>query len=160
MASEFKQMLKQHKTLLNENINIVINELITRSQEHDMDKLYDPRVASVYEKHFADLKKIPFGTAQYLEYEREYFTQAHMLHAQARHHFYSSKNKKVNDPNLIDLLEAVIDIYVSNKQYNDELDIDSIIKTMKIKGLMKVSLEEYIYNTIKNLEQNEKKAED
>ncbi len=155
MSSQFKPMLMTHKTMFNEVINYLTNDLTLRSQTHDMDKLVDPRVAEVYEEHFPKLKQIPFGTEEYLAYEKEYFWDAHMLHAQERHHFYSSKNTSVENPNLNDLLEAVIDIYVSNKQYNSNPDIEAIMETFEKKGILNWTIADYIENTLKDLEERE-----
>ncbi len=155
MANDFKQMLSVHKELMNQSMNEIIGELVKRTQEHDMDKLLDSRVSQVYEEHFPKLKQIPFGTEEYLAYEHEFFWDAHMIHAQNRHHYYSEKNNQVKDPNIIDLLEAVVDIYVSNKQYNDNPNINDIIETMNKKGILDYSLEEYIANTLENLEKRE-----
>ncbi len=155
MASEFKQMLSVHRELMNQSMNEIIKELVERTQKHDMDKLLDPRVAEVYEEHFPKLKQIPFGTEEYLAYEHQHFWNAHMIHAQKRHHFYSEKNKEVSDPNIIDLLEAVVDIYVSNKQYNENPKIDEILLTMEKKGILDYSLEEYIKNTLESIDKRD-----
>ncbi len=156
MANEFFQMITTHKNLFNSTINTVIEELIIRSQEHDMDKLLDSNVAKVYIEHFPKLKQIPFASQEYLDYEHNHFWDAHMSHAQNRHHFYSSKNKEVNDPNLIDLMEAVVDIYVSNKQYNETANIHDVMQTFKDKGILDIKLEDYILNTLEYIDKKEK----
>ncbi len=151
-TANFVELLKIHKEMYNETMNPLINELIMRSQEHDLDKLYDPRIFKTYQEHFPLLKKIEFGTEEYLKYEHDYFYQAHMLHAQKRHHFYSPKNNQTNDPDILDLLEAVVDIYVSNKQYNQGATTKTVMDVLKTKGVFDVTLEEFVKNTIEKLE--------
>ncbi len=150
MKSEtsFIDLLQRHKQLFNDNFTPLINEMIKRIQDHDMDKIYNPTIYNIYAEHFIHLKQIPFSTQEYLDYEKKYFWDAHMLHAQNRHHFYSKKNYEVTDPNLIDLIEAIIDIYVSNLQYNDTTSVDSILDVLKTKGILDISLETYIKNTL------------
>lgn len=153
MATDnFVDLLKTHKKMYNAVMNPLINELVSRSQEHDLDKLYDPRIFKVYQKHFPELKKIEFGTEEYLKYEHDNFYQAHMLHAQKRHHFYSSKNQETTDPNLIDLLEVVVDIYVSNKQYNKTANKQTVMDALEMKGVFNVDLKEFVENTVDKLE--------
>ncbi len=148
----FVELLKTHKKMYNDAMNQIISELISRSQTHDLDKLYDPRIFEIYQEHFPKLKKIEFGTEEYLKYEHENFYHAHMLHAQQRHHFYSPKNEATTDPNLIDLLEAVVDIYVSNKQYNEKTTKKTVMDALELKGVFEIDLKQFVENTIKKLE--------
>lgn len=158
MKSEtsFIKLLEEHKRLFNQEYNMIIDDMIKRGQDHDMDKIYNQNTYNTYYKHFPELKKIEFGTQAYLDYEREYFWDAHMSHAQNRHHFYSPKNQSVPNPNLTDLLEAVVDIYVSNVQYNEQVEIEKVINVMKNKGIFNYTLEDYIYNSLKEMKDNEK----
>ncbi len=149
--TDFITLLAEHKRLFNHHFNLMINEMIERSQSHDMDKIYNKSTFDTYNRHFTELKQIPFGTAEYLQYEEDYFWDAHMSHAQNRHHYYSNKNNSVDDPNLIDLLEAIIDIYVSNLQYNEEVTTAKVMAVLTAKGIMDIDLESYIENTINRI---------
>ncbi len=149
--TDFVTLLAEHKRLFNNHFNLIINEMIERSQMHDMDKIYNKATFATYNQYFTELKQIPFGTPEYLQFENDYFWEAHMSHAQNRHHFYSSKNNSVNDPNLIDLIEAVIDIYVSNLQYNEEVTTEKVMEVLKTKGIIDIDLNTYIENTINSI---------
>ncbi|MGL5020497.1 MAG: DUF5662 family protein, partial [Mycoplasmatales bacterium] len=137
------------QTYVREDLNKVILDLINRSQTHDEDKIFNDIQNEAYEKHFATLKSIPYATKEYYKYEQENFYEAHQSHAQNDHHFYSHRNTHT-EPDIIDLLEAIIDINASNKQYSSG-SIDHTMNTLKKKGILDISLEEFILNTLKNL---------
>lgn len=146
----FIELLEEHIGLVQEGINKVTVDLITRSQVHDQDKIFNSTVFQTYERHFVDLKKIEFGTKEYYQFEKDYFDEAHEIHAQNRHHFYSPRNVTTK-PNLIDLLEAVIDINASNKQYNKNGTNSEILQVLVNKGITNINLEEYLANTLEFL---------
>lgn len=141
---EFQELLEIHLNLIHEKLDFSINELKKRKQEHDQDKTKNPQIQKVYQKHFAELKKLEFGTKEYFAYEKKYFQQAHYLHAQNRHHFYSQYNQ-LNDINLFDLLEAIIDISQSAKQYGD---FENYQRSLQQKEIYNYDLKELINNTI------------
>lgn len=152
--SEFNKLITKHIQSVNGELQKVSEELQRRGQEHDHDKIEKGYVNDVYENYFPQLKKIDFGSAEYLEFEREHFSQAHYMHVQNRHHFYDHRNQ-TTDVNLFDFLEAIIDIKESNKQYST-FDIDNVMAIIKSKGLFEQSLEEMTRNTISALEENER----
>jgi len=147
---DFKELLEEHQGRVKNEMNNVILDFVKRSQEHDMDKLLDPKVASVYEEHFTTLKKIDFGTPEYIAYERKNFASAHEIHAQNRHHFYSFRNT-TTEPNLSDLIEAIIDIRSSMEQYNGEFTEEQVLEVLRKKGILDINLEDYILNTLKGM---------
>jgi len=147
---DFKELLEEHQHRVRGELNNVILDFVKRSQEHDMDKLLDERVANVYEEHFTTLKTIEFGTEEYYNYERKNFASAHEIHAQNRHHFYSFRNTTTK-PNLSDLIEAMIDIRSSMEQYNGNFTDEEVLEVLKKKGILDVSLEEYILNSLKEM---------
>ena len=146
----FKDLLEEHQQRVRNGLNDVILDFVKRSQEHDMDKLLDERVASVYEEHFTTLKTFDFGTKEYFDYERENFAGAHEIHAQNRHHFYSFRNTTTK-PNLNDLIEAMIDIRSSMEQYNGDFTDEEVLEVYRKKGILDISLEEYILNSLKEM---------
>ncbi len=151
----FKQLLKVHQGHIKNNMDILIDDLVKRRDEHDMDKLTNPLIFDVYDRHFAILKTIDYGTDEYYNYEREHFDQAHQLHAQTPHHFYSHRYQGP-EPNLIDLLEAIVDIYSSNVQYSNDPSLEYVLGVIKDKGIVETDLEQLVYNTLKLLkEKNE-----
>ena len=124
---DFKELLEEHQGRVKNEMNNVILDFVKRSQEHDMDKLLDERVASVYEEHFTTLKTFDFGTKEYFDYERENFAGAHEIHAQNRHHFYSFRNiitKKWDFKIFLD----------ENQSLKRALNIDAIPHTIVTKG--------------------------
>jgi len=152
---DFKKLLEEHQKRVRKNINKVLLNLLTRSQVHDEDKIYNKEIYNIYKKHFPKLKEIPYGTPEYKEYEQGNFKKAHQLHAQNDHHFYSQYNNHTK-PNLIDLLEATIDIYSSMEQYNEvgARDTEEVLSNIKKKGITEIELDEYLRNTIDFLKEN------
>ncbi len=146
---EFKELFAKHLLIYHNDMNNIIFDLIKRSQEHDLDKLLNKEIYDIYETHFPNLKKIKFGTKEYLDFERDNFLPAHLLHAQCRHHYYSEKNTKT-EPNILDLMEAIVDINASVQQYGDS-SIDKVMDALKAKKIFEYSLEEYVYNTLKTI---------
>ncbi len=143
----FNTMHQEHLRRIQNKLNKAGNELIYRGEVHDQDKTENKTVNKAYEEHFAKLKEIEFGTEQYKQYELDHFNKAHEIHAQNRHHFYSHRNN-IDDINLLDMIEAIVDISESSKQYGN----GDYIESMRSKGLFDYSLEELIINTIKHLE--------
>lgn len=155
---EFEQLLNIHIKLYEVEMNKHLEDIKNRIIIHDKDKINNPIIYNIYKEHFPKLKQLEFGSDAYKKYERDNFKEAHYLHAQNDHHFYSHNNTQTK-PNLIDLLEAVTDIYVSNKQYSpNNLNVDNLLEVFKQKGILDLSLEEYLENTINTIlgEKNEK----
>ncbi len=144
MEQTFDELLKYHKMKMEEKMLIVSKEFSKRAKEHDNDKLENKEIYNTYKKYFPELKKIPFGTREYFAFEKENFKKVHKIHAQNRHHFYSRSNN-LNDINLFDLIEVVIDISESAKQYGDEA---KVMESLKNKQVLNYELEELIQNTI------------
>jgi hypothetical protein len=152
MENKFRILLNTHLNLVRYDLNICIMDLVKRSQTHDLDKVFDMEQNVVYEYHFPEIKKLEFGSKEYLNYHNQFFNHASVLHSQNDHHFYSKFNNHT-EPNLIDLLEAVIDINVSNKQYSQK-GIEETIEICTHKGLFDIDVKEYVYNTLKMIEEN------
>lgn len=158
--NNFEDMITTHKSMIKTDYQLICEYLQSRADEHDIDKVNPGYIRSVYDEHFPTLKMIEFGTEQYKQYEKEHFVEAHRQHAQNRHHYYNPLNK-ADDVDLFDLLEAIIDIKQSQKQYSD-YQIDLIMKTFKDKGVLDLDIEKLAYNTILRIEKldeekNEKK---
>lgn len=152
---EFEKMLEQHLKLFKKVMDDEIKVLEYKKENHDRDKLDNKIVNEVYIQHFPRLKSIKFGTQEYFDYERKYFDKAHEIHAQNDHHFYSNRNTKT-EPTLLDLLEAIIDIYVSNKQYDkEEIEVDEFVEILRKKKIFDYELEEFVTNTIKEIKSND-----
>lgn len=158
--SQFKKLLNVHLLEVHKDLAKIITEINYRSNNHDLDKLFDSRIYDVYNLHFETLKSIEFGTKQYYDYEAKYFKDAHKLHAQNRHHFYSKFNKQ-KDTNLIDLIEAVVDINASVKQYSsNDVETKSMESIMKKLGDTELTIDELILNTIKWINESENNVRD
>jgi hypothetical protein len=152
MENEFRKLLNTHLNLVRNDLNICIIDLVKRSQTHDLDKIFDIEQNIVYEKHFSKIKKFEFGSQEYIEYHNQYFNHASFLHSQNDHHYYSKFNTQTT-PNLIDLLEAIIDINASNKQYSQK-GIDATLEICKQKGIFEIDIKEYVSNTLKMIDEN------
>lgn len=143
----FDELINYHRKKMEQQLLLVSKEFEKRAKEHDLDKLENEEIYNVYKEHFPKLKKIQYGTDEYFKYERKHFEKAHQIHAQNRHHYYSPRNN-LEDINLFDLIEAIIDISESAKQYGDFQKVRESIKNKKI---LDYELEELIKNTIKYL---------
>lgn len=153
--TDFEKMISTHKQMINSDFENVCQYLSHKAEVHDDDKVKPGYVNDVYQEHFPELKKIEFNTPEYKEYEREHFTEAHKLHAQNRHHYYNPLNT-TDDIDLFDLLEAIIDVRQSQKQYS-EYSIERIMHTFEDKGVLELDIEKLAYNTLRKLEElNEK----
>ena len=150
MENEFRKLLDTHLNMVRNDLNTCVIDIIKRSQTHDLDKIFDHNQNIVYEHHFPTIKKIEFGSQEYIDYHHKYFYHSSVLHSQNDHHFYS-KHNQVTKPNLIDLLEAVIDINASNKQYSNK-GFEQTIAICEQKGIFEIDIKEYVYNTLKMLE--------
>ncbi|MFV0247229.1 MAG: DUF5662 family protein [Mycoplasmatales bacterium] len=144
--TKFEELLKEHKQNVTNRLSFIEKDIHNRAISHDMDKITDPVQYEAYSKHFVALKKIPFGSEEYYTFEKENFNDAHENHAQNRHHFYSKKNKGM-DTNLLDLLEAIVDISESQKQYDND-DLNKTKEYFSKKGLYDLNIEKLIDNTL------------
>ncbi len=147
MNNDFDELIKYHKEKMEEKLLFVSEEFSKRSKEHDNDKIENKEVYNVYKEYFPKLKKFPFGSKEYNDFERKYFDKAHQIHAQNRHHFYSNRNN-LEDVNLFDLIEVIIDISESAKQYGD---YNKTMESLKNKQILNYDLEELIKNTLEYL---------
>ncbi len=148
--NNFEDMISVHRSLIAEDIDLICDYLRLKSKMHDMDKVEPGVVNDTYVTHFPTLKKIPYGTAEYKQYEKDYFSEAHYLHAQNRHHFYNPINE-ADDIDLFDLLEAIVDIKQSQKQYSTN-NKDVLFEVLKSKGIYELELEDLIKNTVIRME--------
>lgn len=149
---KYLDMLEIHKSYVSNALSVVIMDLINKSVEHDNDKIFNEEIFNVYNDHFTILKQMKYGTDEYIAYERTHFAIAHQLHALNDHHYYSRYNTHTL-PTLMDLIEAVVDVYVSDKQYSSQdFDVENVIAVLKRKGALNVTLEELIENTLKKIE--------
>lgn len=153
--TDFKQMISLHKQMIKADFENVSQYLLTIGDSHDNDKVEAGYVNDVYEEHFPVLKQIEFGSPEYKAYELKHFKQAHAKHAQNRHHYYNPLNE-ASDTDLFDVLEAIIDIRQSQRQYSD-YSIDYIMKTFKDKGVLELDIEKLAYNTLLKLEELDEK---
>ncbi|MGL4589831.1 MAG: DUF5662 family protein [Mycoplasmatales bacterium] len=148
--TEYEKMLFEHRKRVEKALTEIQHDIEARKQNHDLDKIENPEIYEVYNEHFPILKTIPFGTKEYKQYEADYFSNAHYLHVQNRHHFYDHRNTTTK-PNLLDILEALVDIRESIKQY-DEYNTESAIEVLKRKKIDQLSLAEVVENTIRYLD--------
>ncbi len=149
--SEFEEMISLHRLRVSNEISTVCDHLLQRANDHDNDKLDNKEIYEIYNEFFPELKKLKFGSDEYKKFEQAHFKNAHKLHAQNRHHYYSKYNQ-CDNINLFDILEAIIDIRQSQKQYSN-YEIDAVMKTIINKGALNINLEDVVYNTLLQLEE-------
>lgn len=148
--TDFEKMITTHKQMIQSDFKNICEYLVYKANSHDNDKIEEGYVNDVYQEHFPKLKQIEFGTPEYRNYELEHFKLAHREHAQNRHHYYNPLNT-AKDIDLFDLLEAIVDIRQSQRQYS-EYSIDFIMETFKNKGVLELDIERLAYNTLLKLE--------
>lgn len=148
--TEFDKLIKVHKQMIESDFENICEYLRTKAVVHDNDKIEEGYVNSVYEEHFPKLKQIEFGTEEYVAYERNHFAKAHYLHSQNRHHYYNPNNE-LDDIDLFDLIEAIVDMKQSQKQYS-QFDMDILLKTFYDKGTLDLDLESLVINTVMRIE--------
>lgn len=137
-------------------LDILSNNLKHNSRVHDSDKLFDKDINECYEKYYPELKKMPYydkdgnRNKEYLDYEEKYMREAMSKHVIINsHHYYDWKNS--NSATLLDLLEAVIDVYSSIIINTEEpLELERFIDIVKKKGML-IDIEDMIANTIREL---------
>ncbi len=151
--TKFEEMIMRHKQMVADHCDLAANYIHQKGQNHDNDKIEPGIVKEIYDEHFPVLKQIEFQTPQYVAYEREHFTSAHRLHAQNRHHYYSQYND-LNDIDLFDVLEAIIDIKQSQKQYST-YSYQKLLETFQTKGVLDLDIEQLVMNTVKCLDRLE-----
>lgn len=149
--TDFEQMITTHKRMIKTDYQNICQYLSQQASDHDNDKVEAGYINYVYQEHFPVLKSIEFGTPEYRKYELDHFKEAHAKHAQNRHHYYNPLNT-AGDINLFDLLEAIVDIRQSQRQYSD-YSIDFIMNTFKDKGVLELDIEALAYNTLLKLEE-------
>lgn len=137
-------------------LDILSNNLKFKSRDHDSDKVFDKDINECYETYYPELKKIPYydedgnRNKEYLDYEEKYMREAMSKHVILNsHHFYDWKND--GSATLLDLLEAVIDVYSSIIINTEEpLELEKFIDIIKKKGML-IDIEDMIANTIREL---------
>lgn len=154
--TSFKQMIELHKQAILHEYQGICQYLTTQAKLHDNDKIEPGYVHDIYTEHFPTLKSIPFATPEYKAYEQEHFSEAHHQHVQNRHHYYDHRNN-TTDVDLFDVLEAIVDIRLSQRQYSN-YDIEIIMNTFRDKGVLDLDLESVVLNTLIKLEEIDEKT--
>ena len=135
---------------------IMFNILNSYKYLHDADKMNDKSIFEAYNKYYVDLKKIPYNdengnrNQEYLDYEEKYLCEAMSKHcANQTHHYYDWKN--INHSNLLDMIEAIVDIYVSVTEYlekDKKLNLINFCKTLNLKQVFEFIHEKIIYTIL------------
>jgi len=140
---------KRHIFLVKANINSFINELLTRSKNHDKSKLESPE-KEIFDKFTPLLKTSTYGTPEYFK------TLGEMKEA-IDHHYKNNFHHPEHYPNgirgmsLIDIIEMFCDWSASTKRHED----GSLLKSIQLnKARFNYSdeLEQIFLNTVKFLE--------
>lgn len=122
-----------HIELVQKNMDLLINELLQRSNNHDQSKLYSPE-KETFDKYIPLLKDVKFGTPEYTKLRQEMYENGLKHHFQSsRHHPEHFKNG-INDMNLVDIVEMFIDWYSASMRSDTSFEkgLEYNIKKFKV----------------------------
>lgn len=122
---------------------------------HDSDKMCNKMIFDSYNKYYEELKKIPYldengnRNQEYIDFEDKYMCEAMTAHcANEDHHYYDWKN--IHKSDLIDMIEAIVDIYVAKSQSlkdDEEINLNKFTEMLESRGVTKM-LDEKIAHTL------------
>lgn len=92
------------------NMSTIINELLKRADNHDQSKLYSPE-KETYDKYIPMLKETKYGSQEYFDIKMKMEKEGLKHHFEANRHHPEHFKNKIDDMNLVDVLEMFIDWY-------------------------------------------------
>ena len=94
-----------------------INELVTRSVQHDLSKTYPPEV-EIFNEFTSKLKNVTYGSDEYKEYLADMGPALEHHYQKNSHHpeFYSNG---INGMTLVDLIEMLADWRAATERHDD-----------------------------------------
>lgn len=107
----------EHIHLVQQKINNMIQDLMSRGLNHDQSKLVSPEL-EYFTEHTHKLAGMTFGSPEYNASLEAIKPALDHHYANNRHHPQHFKDG-VNDMNLLDLLEMYADWSASSKRHND-----------------------------------------
>jgi len=146
--SSIEDTLK-HKQTVTKYLNIIIKELIKRSEEHDNSKMEIGEV-EYFDIYTPKLKDVTYGSPEYNEMLKELKPALDHHYANNKHHPDHFANG-ISDMDLIDLIEMVCDWKASSQRMSDGNILTSIQKNQSRFGYDE-QLNSIFINTVKRFE--------
>lgn len=114
-ATNFETMV--HIQTVRKFMNVVIREILSRSEEHDQSKLENPEVG-MFTEFTPKLATSTYGSPEYEGFRKAMGPALEHHYAKNRHHPEHFKNG-INDMNLVDLIEMFCDWKAATMRHND-----------------------------------------
>jgi len=130
-TSKFKTM--RHIETVRNYINLVIKQLMDRSEHHDQSKLQHPEV-EYFEEYTPKLRGITYGSDEYKKCLNGMRPAIEHHNSVNRHHPEHFKTG-INEMNLIDLIEMLCDWKAAGMRHNDGDIFQSIYKNKERFGI-------------------------
>jgi hypothetical protein len=144
-----KKDILTHMNEVNGLIGVAIAKLSERIGNHDLSKLEDPEI-EIFNKYRGSLKKITYGSKQYMKILKK-MEIATKHHEGINRHHPEYFNKKTQGMNLIDIIEMICDWIASSMIQEDGDIIKSIEINQKrfgysdeLKAILKNTAEEFL----------------
>ena len=138
-----------HINIVRTYLHKVIENILTRSVNHDKSKLEEPELAT-FNKCTPLLSELTYGSPEYKEILEEMAPILAHHYANSRHHPEHYKNG-INDMNIIDLIEMICDWKAATLRHNDGNIRHSLDINAKRFG-MDAQMTQIFTNTIEYLE--------
>lgn len=137
-------IIYHHKFVVLQHINIIIQDLIKRAEEHDMSKFSESEFAGLIAAH-EDIQAHPFGTPEHEEARKKHSTVFNSHYKENRHHPEHFENG-VEGMTLVDLIEMLCD-WKSSSMRTSEGSIENSIKSAAEKYNIEPQLLKILENT-------------
>ena len=138
----------EHKRMVSHYLNIIITELINRSEDHDISKMQQGEVES-FDEFTPKLKDSTYGSDQYNQFLKDLKPALDHHYGVSRHHPEHFPNG-IKDMDLVDIIEMICDWKASSMRHQD----GNILKSIDInqdRFEYTKELHSILTNTVKNM---------
>lgn len=151
----YKDLMKHHQSVQKE-ISRACEILVERAQDHDMDKIHDEMIFSLYNEHRQKQKSMEFGSPERRAHSKLMAPAADKHSENSRHHYYNDINSL--DFDALDIIESVVDIIATVEERKEKCELADYDKFLEISAPnVSAELKKIMRNTAKSLlkEKNE-----
>lgn len=118
MSYDSTKDTKEHIERVSGYVDMCIDELTVRGDEHDHDKIDDPVEKKLFDEYSPKLANCTYGSDEYKEFLKGLKPALDKHYANNRHHPEHFKNG-MKDMNLIDMIELICDWKASSERHDD-----------------------------------------
>lgn len=148
MNYDSKKDTLKHIYSVKEKLMVIILNLATRAEEHDLSKLSSPE-KKVFDKVTPKLRELEYGSEEYKEQLKEMGVALEHHYSNNRHHPEHFENG-INDMNLVDVIEMFCDWLAATERHNTG-DIMASININQKRFGMSDELANIFKNTVKDV---------